>query len=210
MTAPSPTTVVLYAFDTMADWEYGHLVGALAQLREMGVPLELQVTGDSADEIRTLGGLRLRPDHVLADLDEDRITALVLPGGNTWDTGHRDVLELARRLLERGRPVAAICGATLGLARSGLLNDRAHTSNAPEFLRVDGYGGGGGYTGERVVVDGPLITAPATGFLEFTREILRATGLMPDAAAEAWFQMHRTGDRAWEGRLAESFGEPGA
>ena len=47
----------------------------------------------------------------------------------------------ARRFLTAGVPVAAICGATYGLALEGLLDDRAHTSNAAEYLAYSGYAG---------------------------------------------------------------------
>lgn len=67
--------------------------------------------------------------------------------------------------------MGAICGATLGLAWTGLLDGRAHTSNRPELLQVEGYHDTDHYVDDRVVVDGNLITAPATGYLEFTREL---------------------------------------
>ena len=47
----------------------------------------------------------------------------------------------AAEFLDAGVPVAAICGATAGLAAEGLLDDRRHTSNAAEFLAATGYGG---------------------------------------------------------------------
>lgn len=188
------TTIVLYAFDTMADWEYGHLVGALAQLREMGRDIDLIVAADSPAEVTTLGGLHLRPDVSLTDLDPAHIDVLVLPGGDTWDTGHDAILGLAADLIRHNRPVAAICGATLGLARQKLLDARAHTSNAPEFLAQSGYEGADHYEEARVVVDGPVITAPGTSPLEFTREILIAALLMNPEAAHIWHQLHTTGD----------------
>jgi putative intracellular protease/amidase len=39
-------------------------------------------------------------------------------------------------LLDRGMIVGAICGATLGLANSGLLDSRPHTSNDPAALKL--------------------------------------------------------------------------
>jgi putative intracellular protease/amidase len=58
------------------------------------------------------------------------------PGGTSWDCTHDDdpAVEAARAFVNEGVPVAAICGATSGLARGGLLDDRAHTSNAKEYL----------------------------------------------------------------------------
>ncbi len=205
MTTPSKPIIALYVFDTMADWEYGHLLGAITQLKQAGVPAILRIMAETPAEIRTMGRLPVRPVRVLPDPDKAAadIDALILVGGATWDSGHEDILVIARRLREEGKIVGAICGATLGLARKGLLDERAHTSNNPELLQVAGYHGGERYVDERVVVDGNLITAPATGYLEFTREVLRATGLMNKAAAEAWYQMFRTGERKWEDKLGQ-------
>lgn len=200
------TTVVLYAFDTMADWEYGHLVGTLAQLRGAGLPVDLIVAGDSTAEVTTLGGLTLRLEYTLSDLDPAHIDMLVLPGGKTWDARHDSILGLAADRLTHEQPVAVICGATLGLARRGLLDDRHHTSNAPGFLAVSGYGGAHLYEAARVVVDGALITAPGSSPLEFTREILTVTGLLSPDAAHAWHQGHATGQPEWFERLGVLLG----
>ena len=46
------------------------------------------------------------------------VAGLILPGGDTWDEGgNTDAVEKAREFLAGGVPVAAICGATAGLAR---------------------------------------------------------------------------------------------
>nr|WP_281177859.1 DJ-1/PfpI family protein [Actinospica robiniae] len=78
----------------------------------------------------------------------------------------------ARACLEAGVPVAAICGATFGLAREGLLDERPHTSSAPEYLAMTGYRGAAHYRPELVVADGDLITASPIAPVEFAREIL--------------------------------------
>ena len=205
MTKPSKPIIALYVFDSMVDWEYGHLLGAITQVKAAGVPAILRIMAESPDEIRTLGRLPLRPVRVLPELSKvpESMDTLILVGGTTWDTGHDDILAIASCALEAGKTVGAIGGATLGLARKGLLNGRAHTSNSPELLQVDGYHGADHYVDERVVVDGNLITAPSISYLEFTREILRTTGLLNDAAAEAWHQMFRTGERSWEEKFSQ-------
>ena len=48
-----------------------------------------------------------------------------------------------------GVPVAAICGATAGLARAGLLDQRNHTSDAAGYLAATGYAGGAHYVDRR-------------------------------------------------------------
>ena len=65
---------------------------------------------------------------------------LILPGADTWLAGQNIAfVSMAARFLDAGVPVAAICGATVGLARGGVLNDRNHTSNAVQILESDGY-----------------------------------------------------------------------
>jgi putative intracellular protease/amidase len=116
----------------MADWEYGYLTSGItwADEAEPG-QYRLRVLGDGSAEVTTKGRLHVRTDGSVDEVDEAEVALLVLPGADTWDEGHDQVLALARTLLNRDTPVAAICGATLGLARAGLLDDRAHTSNAP-------------------------------------------------------------------------------
>ena len=45
-----------------------------------------------------------------------------------------EVSHAVRAVVRLGRPVAAICAATLALAHAGLLNDRLHTSNGAAFI----------------------------------------------------------------------------
>jgi putative intracellular protease/amidase len=85
--------------------------------------------------------------------------------------------DAARRFLDAGVPVAAACGATFGLAVAGLLDNRAHTSNAAEYLAASGYGGGDRFRDEPAVVDGALITASGVAPVHFARAILDRLGV---------------------------------
>lgn len=187
--------VVLYVTDTMADWEIGYLTAGLGMA---GGPIRLVTASETTAEIDTMGGLHLRPDMVLAELDLDRIAMLVLPGADTWAEGHEQVLALAARLVESGTPIAAICGGTLGLARAGLLDERRHTSNAPDFLGFAGeYAGAAHYEDERAVVDRGVITAGATAPIEFAKAIFEALGAMPPSVIDAWYGLYTTGERRY-------------
>ena len=190
--------VVLYATDTMADWEYSYLTAGLAMAAEQEPDrFRLRVLADGQDEVTTKGRLRLRTDGALDDVASEDVALLVLPGADTWSDGHGRVLDLARVLLERHTPVAGICGATYGLARAGLLDDRAHTSNALDFLLPSGYAGAGRYRDERVVVDGDVITAPATAPVDFAAAVFRRLELFPPATIDAWYGLYTTGERRW-------------
>jgi len=149
-------------YDSLADWEPGHLLAELRTGRFTGTPFEVASLAESLDPVTTMGGLRLLPDALLADVDPDAADLLILPGAELWAVGGGTAFaELAGRFLAAGTPVAAICGATLGLARTGLLDDRRHTSAGPEYLAASGYAGGALYEDTRAVVDddGLLVTA---------------------------------------------------
>ena len=190
--------VILYATDTMADWEYSYLTTGLAMADEQEPGrYRLRVLADGQQEVTTAGRLRLRTDGDLGEVVVDDVALLVLPGADTWFTGHERALRLARTMVDRGTPVAAICGATYGLARAGLLDSRAHTSNAADFLATSGYAGSAHYVDERVVDDEGLITATATAPVDFSAAIFRRLELFPPAVTDAWYGLYTTGERRY-------------
>ena len=126
------TTVAHVAvYDSLADWEVGHLLAELRTGRFTGTPWEVVTVAESREPITTMGGIRIQPDAVIHELDPAESGLLILPGADIWDVGGGAAfLEAAARFLDAGVPVAAICGATSGLAQAGLLDERRHTSSA--------------------------------------------------------------------------------
>jgi putative intracellular protease/amidase len=98
--------------------------------------------------------------------------------------------------LDAGVPVAAICGATAGLARAGLLDRRRHTSAAAEYLMATGYAGADYYVNERAVVDGDLITAGPQSPVQFARATLERLGLASEQTLEAYEAVFHRADPA--------------
>ncbi|MDV8055704.1 MULTISPECIES: DJ-1/PfpI family protein [unclassified Rhodococcus (in: high G+C Gram-positive bacteria)] len=196
------TTIALYATDTMADWEYGYLTAGLAMAREQDPDANrLIVASETGKAVTTMGGLRITPDVGLADLPA--LDALILPGADSWDSGHDAVLRLAVELVAAGTPVAAICGATLGMARAGLLDDRPHTSNAPEFLtQATEYHGSEYYRDEKAVSDGTVITAGGVSPLEFAKLVFERLNVFPQPVVDAWYGLYTTGERKYYDQLA--------
>ncbi|MBY4109224.1 DJ-1/PfpI family protein [Rhodococcus fascians] len=194
-------TVALYATDTMADWEYGYLIAGLAMAREQNPDANrLLVASESGEAVTTMGGLRITPDVALADLPP--VDALILPGAGTWESANGAALELAAELVAAGTPVAAICGATYGLARIGLLDDRPHTSNAAEFLtQAAKYRGAEHYRGEKAVSDGTVITAGAPAPIEFAKLVFERLDVFPQPIIDAWYGLYTTGERRFYDQL---------
>ncbi|MBP1310800.1 putative intracellular protease/amidase [Paenibacillus sp. 1182] len=192
------STVYLYVFDTMADWEIGYLTAELNSGRyyKKGLaPSKIVTVGMEKTPVTTMGGLKILPDIKLDECSIESTDALILPGGNTWtETIHQPILKIVERCLEESIWVAAICGATMGLAQAGLLNSRWHTSNDLEYLKMTcpTYTGENYYKMESAVTDGKLITASGTAPLEFSVHVLKALGVFSSKTLEAWYSLNKT------------------
>jgi putative intracellular protease/amidase len=206
------STVHVAVFDTFADWETGH---ATAHIRRRGWQrdpgrYEVATVGPSREPVITMGGMRILPDIALDELRPEGSAMLILAGGDTWgEDSMAGFRTAARRFLEAGVPVAAICGATFGLALEGLLDDRAHTSNAAGYLALTGYAGGGRFVDEPAVTDGDLITATGVAPAHFARAIFERLGIYAPEVAASWFKLY--GDRDPAGfyeLMAVPSGEP--
>ncbi|MER5830940.1 DJ-1/PfpI family protein [Streptomyces sp. NPDC002130] len=193
--------VHLAVYDTLADWETGHATAHLARAGH-----EIRTVGPSTAPVRSTGGLRIRPDLALEDLRPEDSALLILPGADLWDTsdGLAPFARTARAFLDAGVPVAAICGATAGLAREGLLDDRDHTSAVSFYLAATGYAGGGRYIDTDAVTDGTLVTAGPTEPVAFAREILRLLGVYDGEVLDAWYRLFHDSDAAAYGVLEKA------
>lgn len=185
--------VHLAVYDTYADWETGHTTAHLTQrghqVRTVGPTTERPVT--------TMGGVRIQPDLALADLRPQDSSLLILTGASLWDTGEElaAFAAKAREFLDAGVPVAAICGATAGLAREGLLDGRAHTSAASFYLaQQPGYAGGARYVEADAVTDGDLITAGPTEPVAFAREVFARLDVYKPDVLDAWYRLFHDSD----------------
>ena len=194
-------TVHLFVLDTMADWETGFAIAGINNPEYQKSPGAYRVTtvGATRDPVRTMGGVTIVPEMAVGELEPEDSAMLIVPGGGVWDQGGDPVaVETARRFLDAGVPVAAICGATGGLARAGMLAGRRHTSNAREYLayHAPGYGGEALYSDEPAVLDGDLITAGGVFPVDFARAIFERLGLYEPAVLDAWYRLYRHGDAA--------------
>lgn len=191
-------TVYLYVFDTMSDWEIGYLTAELNSGRyfKKGLsPAKIVTVGNEKTPVTTMGGLKILPDIRLDECSIESKDTLILPGGNTWtETIHQPILKIAERCLKEGIWIAAICGATMGLAQTGLLNSLQHTSNDLEYLKMvcPTYMGEKYYKMEPAVTDGKLITASGVAPLEFTVHVLKALDVFSSETLDAWYSLNKT------------------
>jgi putative intracellular protease/amidase len=196
--------VHLFVFDTLADWETGYAIAGINNPDAQTHPGRYQVktVGLTTEPVTTIGGVRILPDLILDEMQPDAM--LILPGGEAWDEGKNGkVLDLAKQWLEAGVPVAAICGATAGLARAGILDNRHHTSNALEYLQATHYQGAALYQNQPAVTDGNVITANSTAPVDFAYHIFKKLDLYDLQVLEAWYGLFKTGDPAYFATLQQ-------
>jgi putative intracellular protease/amidase len=194
-----PNTVHVAAYDTFVDWEIGYAIAHIHKPLWHRQPGRFAVTtvGATRDPITTMGGMRIVPDTTLDEVGPHDSAMLILAGNDIWNTDQfTPFADKAREFLGAGVPVAAICGATGGLALAGLLDDREHTSNAAEFLQGVGYAGGHLYRDEPAVTDRDLITANTTAPVEFARAILERLEVFEPNVLASWFKLYGQRDPA--------------
>ena len=171
-----------------ADWEYALIAGT-------GGPFygfDVQFFGVEARTVVSQGGLMASTSQSLDDLRPWQPDVVVVVGSMIWEGKDApDIRTLLTELYDQGVAVAGICGGTLALARSGLLNAVRHTSNNKAFIvdNAQGYQGAERYVeSASAISDARLITAPGTAPASFAAAVFAAVGL-PDAAVSHFRSM---------------------
>ncbi|WP_331373692.1 DJ-1/PfpI family protein [Sinorhizobium chiapasense] len=159
-----------------ADWECALLMATART--ELGLDVLIATPGGTV--VTSMGGLHITPHLPTKTLAPAEFDALVLCGGSAWETAAApNLTAMIHAFHGKGRVVAGICGATLGLAASGILNEADHTGNSLESLSaVAGYHGQRRYRDQpQALRSGRLVTAAGTAPVSFTAEIFHALGL---------------------------------
>ena len=129
-------------------------------LRRAGI--DVTFAGLHAGALRGSRGTVLQPDATLESVLPHSYDMLVLPGGQPGTNNLKAdprVLELAKRMTQQGRYVAAICAAPSVLAAAGVLDQRRATcfpGALDAFPLVQ-------QQNDAVVEDGTLITSRGPG-----------------------------------------------
>jgi putative intracellular protease/amidase len=191
----SEAVVYLLLPEGMADWEPGYAVAGLRHWAKVPV----RTVGFTQDPITTMGGLRLLPDITLEELPAgaDAVRIFLLPGGDLWEGDYpSSSLDPVLRTLDAADvPIAAICGATIAVARAGLLRGRRHTSNGPDYLArfAPGTTVAADYVEELATRDRGMITASGLGPVEFAHEIFAELGVFSPAERAEFLKLYKYG-----------------
>ena len=202
--------VYLYVLNTLADWEIGYLTAELNSGRYLDKtkpPVEIIKIGNTTEPIKTMGGIKITPDETIDNIKFKEDDLLILPGADTWTAEeNKKIIDIVSRIINEKVIIAAVCGATIALANKGILNNKKHTSNDLEVLKMfcPEYTGENFYLNQPAVTDDNLITASGLAPLEFSYEVLKRTNLMKTETLEAWYQLYKTKESKYFYALMES------
>lgn len=184
--------ICVFLFDGYSDWEIAYLAPEIAKNKEF----EIKTFSLDGKSVRSAGNLQVLPDCSLKDIKTEETTMLILPGGYTWEDGKLDyIIPLVKLSQEKKIAIAAICGATIFLARNGFLDEVKHTSNDLGFLKMvaPSYKGEHLYQQEKAYSDNHIITANGTAPIEFAKEIFESISLYDSVGIEKWYQLFKNG-----------------
>ncbi|MGY0036505.1 DJ-1/PfpI family protein [Pedobacter sp. NJ-S-72] len=106
------------------------------------------------------------------------------------------ILPLVEDALAKDALVGAICDASLFLGVNGFLNEVKHTSNTLKDLKAykgTKYNNEMNYQEQQAVLDGNIVTANGTAFLEFTKEILLYPEAYSPAEIDKFYTLYKKG-----------------
>ena len=151
----------------------------------------LRRAGINVDTVGVMGsmvtgshGVRVMTDKKILEINADEYDGIVLPGGNPGylNLGRSSkIIEILKKFDAEGKLIAAICAAPSVLAKAGVLEGKKATIY-PGMEKELPYP-----RGERVVIDGKVITSQAPGTaMEFALAIVEFL-----AGKDRAFQMKR-------------------
>ena len=161
------------------DFEDVELAGPRDALLEAGA--QVVFVGPTAGvRYRGKKGLVVAADVAAASAQADDFDALVIPGGHAPDRMRlkRPMVDLARDMMQAGKPVAAICHGPQVLISAGVVEGR--TLTGWPSIAIDIRNAGGLYVDRAVAVDGNLITSRKPDDVpKFSKAIVEALTALP-------------------------------
>ncbi len=188
--------VYFYILNTMADWEYGFLLAELNSKRYFSHPkknLEIITVSNDKSHKTTMGGFKIVPDITIHEMHFSEEDFLILPGGDKWlEKENEEILIKSKMLIDNDMNVAAICGATIGLAKHGALDSKWHTSSDKNYIKMicPEYRGEEFYKDEVAVNDMKLITASGVAPIEFSYEVIKNLKVFSDETLHNWYGLY--------------------
>lgn len=131
---------------------------------------EIITVGLDEEKVNSWEGFISVPHITLEEVNIDEVDLFVIPGGDPQKIlQNEELIKFLDNLNKKGKVIGAICSAPLCLAKSGILKGKKYTTTLPvnEFKEFEN----SELIDENVVVDDNIITAKASGYVDFAIEI---------------------------------------
>lgn len=116
------------------------------------------------------GGFVLSPESLIADVDLSHYDGLAIPGGMEWAGFFEDALsdefgKVVQHFTEHNKPIAAVCVASMSLAKAGKLSGKKatiyHSLNGKHKANLEQHGAT--FIDTPIVKDGNITTSTGPG-----------------------------------------------
>ena len=184
-------TCYLFIFDGFADWEPSHVTTSLSKYSDF----QIKTFSVHGNNVRSMGNLNIKPDYDLEEAEKAEFELLLLPGGDLWEeNGNMEISEMVLQAFVKQTTIAAICAATVFLAKIGLLNQIKHTSNGLNYLKdhCPDYNAGQYYVNQPCINDKNIITANGAAMLEFSYAIFDHFQIFSKPDLTKWFDLYKS------------------
>jgi len=188
--------VLLLLTDHWADWEACHAIVGISFAEQYVV----KTIGINKQPKVSVGGMRAEIDYSIEEYQNfDNLAMVILTGSFSWGENRYDeIAGFVKAANKNGAPIAAICGATIFLAKHGFLNNIKHTGDELGYFEEmleneECYKGQEHFSVAQVINDGGFITANETAALEFAREIFCTLKTDTDEEINLWYEKHKHG-----------------
>ena len=151
-------------------------IGIVDVLRRAGITVVMASIDGTCATVKGAQEISVTVDASLDSIDLAEMDGIILPGGLPGSENlaqSQKVIDLLRQMHGTGKLVAAICAAPIALQAAGVIEGRKFTCY-PGFEEqiTDGQ-----YTGNRVEIDGRLVTGAGPGAaLEFALALVDVLG----------------------------------
>lgn len=164
-----------------ADFQIGHLLFFLKQLGTANV----NTVSIDGEEVRSLGGLKIKPDDQLNHININDYDLLLIPGGDSINCVADNIKlhQLIKNAYEKNIFIASMCGSAAFLGKAGILQDKSFTCNINTYEYFKDDLASGHYTGKDVETShSGFLTAKGVAVAEFTVAVLERLNLFHNVA----------------------------
>lgn len=140
---------------------------------------EIITVGINKDVVISTEGYKIVPDIIIDNVVINDVDVLIIPGGDPNKLYEYDgVYKLISKIYEKNKIIGAVCVGPIHLAKASVLNGKKYTTSldVSEYNEFDS----SKYVDENVVVDGNIITAKASGYVDFAIEMGKVMDIYED------------------------------